>query len=198
SMTKAASLPEPTALTTVRLSAGEHLLVVTVAAADAARAVVYARFTDPLGRALAAVRPSARPAGAVKIAALQHFEAIHFNEMLGDLLRDAQGDPRAALDAAVLRRALGLPDDGGGDADDGALLEDLLLSDVAAALPAGTRLLALAQVPREEARTSVLLRWETLERDGPALDLALAQLTASRGELVRARRLVDGVAALTR
>ena len=179
---------------TVRLPAGEHLLVVTVGAADASRAVVYARLTDPLGRALAAVRPSDGRASGSRIAAVQHFEMIHFNEMLGDLLRNAQRDPRAALDAAVLRRALGLPDDGGGDADDGALLEDLLLSDAAAALPAGTRLLALGQVPREEARTSVLLRWETLDRDGPALDLALAQLTASRGELVRARRLVDGVA----
>jgi len=174
------------------LAAGRHQLLLTLATSNASRALVYARFTDPAGRALTTVHPVAPTPedgawGVANIAA-QHSSGLGYSSLLARLSRDAQRDPNAALDAAVLRRALGLPDDGSSEAPS-PLLEDLLLAlpDSDAAAP---RLIALGHVPREEARASILVHWGTRGVVDPALTLALAQIAAERGQFVRARDLL--------
>jgi len=180
---------------TLHLGRGLHRLTVSVAATGAARAVVFARFTDGRGRPLTGIAPATTFAPEAPTGPIRVVHPLHYNAALDPLRLRAGDSAEAALDAAVLRRALGLHDDGDADAEH-ALLEDILLDEAVAAMPVGARLLALGQVPREEARTSILLRWETLGRLGPAETLALAQLTGARGEIVRARGLVDAVAAL--
>ncbi len=185
------------------LRPGDNHLVLTLARDAGAPAAIYARFTDLQGRPLPDLQTTATalasslpaPAADAPTARLSVDAAL------------AVGGPsplafdRALLQAAA-RRRLGLPDlDTGVDAADDAdaaappLLEDLLLTDAAVRLPADRLLLALAHVPREEARASILLHLEANGRREPALRLTLAQLAAAQGQSVRARLLLAEVSA---
>lgn len=182
----------------VELSRGRQTLTLSLAVSASARAVAYVRVTDRAGRPLAGLRvvapdgvtpwPPPRP---------PRGDRLGPNRALAALLPAARRDVRRAVEAASLRRALRLPEPvaARGAALDTALLEDLLLTPDAARLPTATLLAALAHVPREEARASILLHLAAAGRRDAPTRLALARLAAERGQLVRARLLVDEVAA---
>ncbi len=174
----------------VHLPAGQTLLAVAVAPEPGTRPALYLRFTDGRGRPIAGLRAHA---AASNWGPLASSEPALLGAALELIALERRGARRfdARLAAAVLRRALGLPDPVG---DAGPLLEDLLLTKQAAALPADTLLHALAFVPREEARASVLLQLSASGRDDPLLTLALATLAAERGQPTRARSLLESLA----
>ncbi len=178
----------------IRLRRGRNLITVAVAPDPGVRPVLYLRIGDAAGRPLAGV--SSVALGPEEASPWGPLASVHAelgaNRDLVALERRGRRAFKPRLAAAELRRALGLPDSADGA---GYLLEDLLLTPEAGALPAERILRALAWVPREESRASVLLHLAATGRDDPLLRLALAELAAERGQLVRARAMVDAVGA---
>lgn len=175
----------------VTLSAGRHVLAVTIVHHAMGRNTLYARFVDGRGKALPLLHgpPTARDRWPSTARATRD-KAPRLSD--GSALRAVRGRP---LMAAIVRRSLGLPDLSGVGAS-AALLEDLMLTREASQLPPEQLLLALLHVPRAEARASILLHLRANGRggagvsgDGP-LVVALADLAAEKGQVVRAEGLL--------
>jgi len=165
----------------VSLRAGPNVLVVSVAPGARRGPLVLARLTAPSG----GPAPGLHPIAELDAEAWPEPSAAGAAPGLGPGPRGPAGGLRAQLARAGLRRAMGLPDRG-----DDPLLEELLGSAGAARLPARELLLWLPQVPRDEARATLVAGLVAEPGAPPALLLALAHLAADRGQIVRARRAI--------
>ncbi|MGM0574173.1 MAG: DUF3857 domain-containing protein [Myxococcota bacterium] len=173
----------------ITLAPGAHVVAVTVSVDAARRGLLYARLTDRRGRPVDA-RWSLPDADTTWPSDPPPRPDEGEERMLPpSALRAEPSTPAARIRHAAARRALGLTDAGPSDDGDGALLEDLLLTPEALAMPPADLLLALQHVRRSEARSSVLLHAVSRGRNGASLLLALADLAAERGQWVRGESL---------